>query len=79
MSGRKVGARDTAIWLSAIEYTCGHPEETVYFVTEDKDFWPTAYPKFMRADLDGLGGQRFVHLTSVPRGGGPVCRVDHAG
>ncbi|MGA5115057.1 PIN domain-containing protein [Streptomyces pseudogriseolus] len=65
VSGKKVGARDAAIWLSAIEFAREHPEETVYFVSEDKDFKPEAYPQLMRADLDGLGERRFVHLTRL--------------
>ncbi|MFC8867991.1 PIN domain-containing protein [Streptomyces sp. NPDC057148] len=64
VKGSKVGARDAAIWLSAIEYARNHSDETVYFVSQDNDFEPTAYPKLMRADLDGLGERRFVHLTT---------------
>jgi hypothetical protein len=64
VKGSKVGARDAAIWLSAIEYARDHSDETVYFVSQDNDFKPTAYPTLMRADLDGLGELRFVHLTT---------------
>lgn len=35
----KVGARDAAIWLTAVEYARQHPDETVYFVSKNtKDF-----------------------------------------
>ncbi|MCZ0978738.1 hypothetical protein O1L60_04310 [Streptomyces diastatochromogenes] len=63
----KVGARDVAVWLTAVEYAREHPEETVYFVSENhRDFtkgtggyrWP------MDEDVVGLG-DRFVHLTNV--------------
>ncbi|MDW8803692.1 hypothetical protein P1P68_02430 [Streptomyces scabiei] len=63
----KVGGRDAAIWLSAIEYTREHPGETVYFVSGNtKDFQDgtAAYAFPMDEDVAGLGG-RFVHLTSL--------------
>ncbi|MDQ1013194.1 hypothetical protein QFZ82_007679 [Streptomyces sp. V4I23] len=42
----KVGARDVAIWLTAVEYAREHPDETVYFVSSNhKDFGKGgAYP-----------------------------------
>ncbi|MGW1539753.1 PIN domain-containing protein [Streptomyces sp. NPDC002309] len=62
----KVGARDAAIWLSAVEYARDHPDETVYFVSANtNDFGKgTTYPPPMSADLAGLGA-RFVHLVSM--------------
>jgi hypothetical protein len=62
----KVGARDAAIWLSAVEYARDHPAETVYFVSANtNDFGKGApYPHPMSADLDGLE-ERFVHLVSM--------------
>lgn len=62
----KVGGRDAAIWLSAIEYARKHPTETVYFVSSNtKDFGAgSSYPPPMDQDIDGLG-DRFVHLTSL--------------
>ncbi|MBP5930476.1 PIN domain-containing protein [Streptomyces scabiei] len=66
VKGVKVGARDAAIWLSAIEYAREHPDETVYFVSSNtKDFTDgSSYAAPMDRDVEGLGG-RFVHLTSL--------------
>ncbi|MGJ3558882.1 hypothetical protein ACR6C2_07845 [Streptomyces sp. INA 01156] len=50
--------------MSAIEYARAHPDETVYFVSEDNDFKKASYPSPMREDLDGLE-KRFVHLTNL--------------
>ncbi|MEU2554693.1 PIN domain-containing protein [Streptomyces sp. NPDC013313] len=33
----KTGARDAAIWLTAVEYAQAHKDETVYFVSKDSD------------------------------------------
>lgn len=62
----KIGARDTAIWLSAVEWAREHPAETVYFVSSNTtDFGDgQAFPFPMNTDLDGLG-DRFVLLTSM--------------
>lgn len=62
----KVGARDVAIWLSAVEYARTHPKETVYFVSSNtQDFGDgTAYRHPMDRDVEGLGDQ-FVHLTRL--------------
>ncbi|WP_274557982.1 PIN domain-containing protein [Streptomyces spiramyceticus] len=63
----KIGGRDAAIWLTAVEYAREHPDETVYFVSENhKDFTDgvSGYPYPMDQDLDGIEG-RFVHLTSL--------------
>ncbi|MEV6400811.1 PIN domain-containing protein [Streptomyces sp. NPDC051907] len=62
----KVGARDVAIWLTAVEYAREHPDETVYFVSNNhRDFTKgDAYPPPMDADVADLG-DRFVHLTNL--------------
>ncbi|WMD05583.1 PIN domain-containing protein [Streptomyces sp. FXY-T5] len=63
----KVGARDVAIWLSAVEYARTHPEETVYFVssnTNDFGDGSSAYRPPMDKDVEGFG-DRFVHLTRL--------------
>ncbi|MCT9010328.1 PIN domain-containing protein [Streptomyces rhizosphaerihabitans] len=62
----KVGARDAAIWLSAVEYARTHPTETVYFVSSNtRDFGDGSTYSFpMDKDVAGLG-DRFVHLTSM--------------
>jgi hypothetical protein len=62
----KIGARDTAIWLSAVEYAREHPDETVYFVSSNtNDFGDGAsYPSPMGEDLAGLE-ERFVQLISM--------------
>ncbi|MFF8931531.1 PIN domain-containing protein [Streptomyces longwoodensis] len=61
----KIGARDAAIWLTAIEYTREHPDEKVYFVSKNtKDFGDgTTYPYPMNEDVASFG-ERFVLLTS---------------
>ncbi|MEU7323413.1 PIN domain-containing protein [Streptomyces griseoviridis] len=62
----KVGARDAAIWLTAVEYARDHPEESVFFVTNDSDFHgggaPLRHP--LPQDLEGLE-DRFVLFTSL--------------
>lgn len=63
----KTGARDVAIWLSAVEYARAHPQENVYFVSGNtKDFTNGTgpYPAPMDKDLEGLK-DRFVHLTEL--------------
>ncbi|WP_251049623.1 MULTISPECIES: PIN domain-containing protein [unclassified Streptomyces] len=52
----KIGGRDAAIWLSAVEYAREHPDETVYFVSSNtKDFGHgNAYEYPMDEDLAGL-------------------------
>ncbi|MFJ4627167.1 PIN domain-containing protein [Streptomyces sp. NPDC088847] len=62
----KTGARDGAIWLTAVEYARTHPTETVYFVSSNtKDFTDgSAYPAPMDEDVADLG-DRFVHLTTL--------------
>lgn len=65
---RKTGARDAAIWLTAVEYARQHTEETVYFVSSNtRDFGDgtlDGYPHPMAEDLEGLD-DRFVHVTSL--------------
>ncbi|WP_327713722.1 PIN domain-containing protein (plasmid) [Streptomyces sp. NBC_00464] len=63
----KIGARDAAIWLTAIEYARDHPDENVYFVSSNhKDFTKGGgvYPSPMDADVEDLG-DRFKHLTNL--------------
>jgi hypothetical protein len=62
----KVGSRDAAIWLSAIEYARQHPRETVFFVSSNtRDFGDgSTYRWPMDADVADLG-DRFVHLTQM--------------
>ncbi|MCX4489880.1 PIN domain-containing protein [Streptomyces anulatus] len=66
-SNIKTGARDVAIWLSAVEYAHTHPDETVYFVsgnTNDFTDGKGDYPAPMDADR-GRAGDNFVHLTAL--------------
>ncbi|MFG2387117.1 PIN domain-containing protein [Streptomyces avermitilis] len=63
----KIGGRDAAIWLTAIEYARDHPAETVYFVSGNhKDFTDgqSGYPYPMDQDVADLE-DRFVHLTTL--------------
>ncbi|MEU3693271.1 PIN domain-containing protein [Streptomyces narbonensis] len=62
----KTGARDAAIWLTAVEYARDHEDETVYFVSANTtDFGHgTQYKEPMSSDLAGIE-DRFVHLTSL--------------
>ncbi|MEU8810627.1 PIN domain-containing protein [Streptomyces violaceoruber] len=64
--GIKTGSRDAAIWLSAVEYARKHPDETVYFASDNtKDFGDGSdYPPLLKKDLEGVG-ERFVHLTNL--------------
>lgn len=65
--GIKTGARDVAIWLTAIEYAHAHPDETVYFVsgnTSDFTDGKGSYPAPMDADLT-RAGRKFFHLTAL--------------
>ncbi|GAA3918493.1 hypothetical protein GCM10023084_81300 [Streptomyces lacrimifluminis] len=61
----KIGGRDAAIWLTAVEYAREHPDETVYFVSKNtKDFGDgVAFPYPMNEDLAGIE-DRFVLLTT---------------
>ncbi|WP_439082080.1 PIN domain-containing protein [Streptomyces sp. WL006] len=64
---RKIGARDVAIWLSAVEYARKNPEETVFFVSSNHRDFTTGdgpYPHPMDQDVEGLG-DRFVHLMRL--------------
>ncbi|MFF6903727.1 PIN domain-containing protein [Streptomyces hydrogenans] len=62
----KIGARDAAIWLTAVEYAREHPDETVYFVSENhRDFGKgDSFKPPMDQDLADLG-ERFVLYTSL--------------
>ncbi|GGX56405.1 PIN domain-containing protein [Streptomyces chartreusis] len=62
----KVGARDAAIWLTAVEYARAHQDETVYFVSNNtEDFGDgTAFPTPMDRDITGLE-ERFFLFTSL--------------
>ncbi|WP_381792964.1 PIN domain-containing protein [Streptomyces niveus] len=62
----KTGARDAAIWLTAVEYAREHPQEPVYFVSNNtEDFGDgTSFQSPMNEDLDGLR-DRFVLFTSL--------------
>ena len=63
----KTGARDTAIWLSAVEYAREHPGEAVFFVSANtKDFGDGSapLPSPMDRDVDGME-DRFRVLTSI--------------
>ncbi|WP_030303125.1 PIN domain-containing protein [Streptomyces katrae] len=63
--GHKTGARDAAIWLTAVEYARDNPGQSVYFVTADGDFGTAdSLPDQMAQDLARLGG-RFVRYTSL--------------
>jgi PIN domain-containing protein len=55
-AGDKGGARDTAIWLSVVDYLKANPGETAYFVTGNtRDFGDgTGFPAPMDADIKGL-------------------------
>lgn len=63
---KKSGARDAAIWLTAVAYAHDHPNETVFFVSDNtKDFGEGSSHAFpMKEDIAGLG-EGFVHLTSL--------------
>ncbi|MFE0474813.1 PIN domain-containing protein [Streptomyces sp. NPDC058947] len=63
----KTGARDTAIWLSAVEYAREHPDETVFFVSANtKDFGDGSSPLPFPMDRDIVGMEdRFRILTSM--------------
>ncbi|MEU7322618.1 PIN domain-containing protein [Streptomyces griseoviridis] len=62
----KTGARDAAIWLTAVEYAREHPAETVYFVTGDTDFFDQGTPLGapLDKDVDSLG-EKFQAITSL--------------
>ncbi|MFJ2154480.1 PIN domain-containing protein [Streptomyces microflavus] len=62
--GHKVGARDAAIWLTAVEYARRHPEETVYFVSSNTDDFGdgTSYPFPMDKDIEGLVSRDSVSI-----------------
>ncbi|MFE7072644.1 PIN domain-containing protein [Streptomyces sp. NPDC057620] len=60
----KIGGRDAAIWLTAVEYARNHRDETVIFVSANtNDFGDgSEYPYPMDRDVAGL--TNFVHLTT---------------
>jgi hypothetical protein len=62
----KTGARDAAIWLTAVDYARKHPRETIYFVSNNtEDFGDgTSFPSPMDKDLRGLEN-RFFLFTSL--------------
>ncbi|MEU8958491.1 PIN domain-containing protein [Streptomyces sp. NPDC048518] len=64
--GQKVGSRDAAIWLAAVEYANKTPSEQVYFVSSNtKDFGAaTGRDDVLDDDVSGLGS-RFVHKTNL--------------
>ncbi|MEU0273187.1 PIN domain-containing protein [Streptomyces sp. NPDC006307] len=62
----KTGARDAAIWLTAVEYARAHPAETVYFISNNtEDFGDgTSLPEPMDRDIRDME-HRFFLLTSL--------------
>ncbi|MFE6787856.1 PIN domain-containing protein [Streptomyces sp. NPDC057680] len=62
----KTGARDAAIWLTAVEYAKGHPSEKVYFISNNtEDFGDgTDFPPALAEDLKGVE-DRFALYTSL--------------
>ncbi|MEU0002177.1 PIN domain-containing protein [Streptomyces microflavus] len=61
----KTGARDAAIWLTAVEYAAAHAGELVHFVSNDKDFSVAGkLPDEMQRDIKGMEG-RFSVFTSL--------------
>ncbi|RPK53954.1 PIN domain-containing protein [Streptomyces sp. ADI95-17] len=66
-SGRhKTGARDAAIWLSAVEYAKAHPSEKVYFISNNTDDFGdgSEFPPALAEDIEGLE-DRFALYTSL--------------
>ena len=61
----KTGARDAAIWLTAVEYAREHPAETVYFVCNNtEDFGDgTSFP----SPMDRTFGAWRTGSSSSPR------------
>ncbi|MET9432281.1 MULTISPECIES: PIN domain-containing protein [unclassified Streptomyces] len=62
----KIGARDAAIWLTAVEYARAHEQETVYFISNNPtDFGDgTSFPAPMDQDIRGME-DRFFLFTSL--------------
>ncbi|MGW8603002.1 PIN domain-containing protein [Streptomyces sp. NPDC055893] len=62
----KTGARDAAIWLTAVDYAKTHPTETVYFVSNNtEDFGDgSSFPFPMDEDIKGIE-DRFFLFTSL--------------
>ncbi|MFF0395188.1 PIN domain-containing protein [Streptomyces sp. NPDC005248] len=62
----KTGARDAAIWLTAVEYAKAHPSNKVYFISNNTDDFGdgSEFPPALAEDLDGLE-DRFALYTSV--------------
>ncbi len=51
----KTGARDAAIWLTAVEYAAAHEDETVYFVSNDSDMSKNGqFLPEMQQDIAGM-------------------------
>jgi hypothetical protein len=62
----KIGGRDAAIWLSAVEYAQDNPDETVYFVSANtKDFGDGNSLPFPMSEDVAYMADRFVMLTSM--------------
>ncbi|MFF2751352.1 PIN domain-containing protein [Kitasatospora sp. NPDC058048] len=61
----KTGARDAAIWLTAVEHARENPTETVYFISNNtRDFgngvdWPTQ----LAEDIRGMESRFFLHTS----------------
>uniref|UniRef100_UPI003F495A4E PIN domain-containing protein n=1 Tax=Streptomyces achromogenes TaxID=67255 RepID=UPI003F495A4E len=61
----KTGARDAAIWLTAVEYAEAHKDETVYFVSKDSDMSEDGqFLPEMQKDIAGME-HRFHLFTSL--------------
>ncbi|MEU7093012.1 PIN domain-containing protein [Kitasatospora aureofaciens] len=62
----KTGARDAAIWLTAVEYAREHPAETVYFVSNNtEDFGDGSASKPLLAEDIADIADRFILYTSL--------------
>ena len=59
----KIGGRDAAIWLTAVEYAREHQDETVVFVSANTGDFGDGPPYPYPMDKDVAGLKNFVHLT----------------
>ena len=60
----KTGARDAAIWLTAVEYARAHPNETIRFVSADTDFRRvTETGRSLLEDLEDMQDRFFLYTT----------------
>ncbi|MEV7165859.1 PIN domain-containing protein [Streptomyces microflavus] len=69
----KTGARDAAIWLTAVEYAAAHADELVYFVSNDASATSTAASTTSLTKNSPGSGRTTTNSRNAPAPAAALC------